>query len=610
MWCPAQRGCCERGHPDRLRLGQCGLGAVRAGAAGRAGADHRRSRRCGRGRKSHPAWGRRGRLRHAAAEGVGPDRAAAPVSASAAGRLPRPAAVVRRQRRGRRGRPAWADPRPGRGHPSRPVAPLAAYGVEPSYAPSRRPVAGRRERRRLGLFRPRLCLSRWSGDAGRRRLRRARARRGQQRQPLGLPVPPGTVGRRRRAYLEELPGVARVIIYPAIDLIEGHAVRLLHGDFNHVTRYDSHPANRLAAFAAEGAKWIHVIDLDGAKAGEALGRRRPLGKGYRTPAGRRDQSCRHRLAGRHRHGSGAEMAGAVRPRRHRPGPGRPLRGRPARARPEGLDPVVGRGSVERAGPLSGRNAAPHPDHGRRSRRRPDRPEPRAAVRGHQPTPRAGNSSLRRGGQPGRPDRRQGDRLRRGHYRPRPLRRPLHRGRSHQGREQGSGRPRGQGRAVRGPRRHGRRRRTGRALSRSGRGRTGLLRHHGQPRGADAGLWLGAGHRPAAGHPLLRGGRHPHGGAGGALSRPRRGQGVDQLARAGAARTDRRDGAAAGAAMRRRRRRQRLSGRRMAGAQIHRRSGCAARRGAADDGVDRRGAGARRRRDRAELHRSGRGAARL
>ena len=45
-----------------------------------------------------------------------------------------------------------------------------------------------------------------------------------------------------------------MIIYPAIDLIEGHAVRLLHGDFNHVTRYDSHPANRLAAFAAEGAE--------------------------------------------------------------------------------------------------------------------------------------------------------------------------------------------------------------------------------------------------------------------------------------------------------------------------------------------------------------------
>lgn len=60
-----------------------------------------------------------------------------------------------------------------------------------------------------------------------------------------------------------------MIIYPAIDLIDGHAVRLTHGDFNQVTRYDSHPANRMASFAAEGAQWIHVIDLDGAKAGEA-----------------------------------------------------------------------------------------------------------------------------------------------------------------------------------------------------------------------------------------------------------------------------------------------------------------------------------------------------
>lgn len=60
-----------------------------------------------------------------------------------------------------------------------------------------------------------------------------------------------------------------MIIYPAIDLIDGHAVRLTHGDFNQVTRYDAHPANRMAAFTAEGAEWIHVIDLDGAKAGEA-----------------------------------------------------------------------------------------------------------------------------------------------------------------------------------------------------------------------------------------------------------------------------------------------------------------------------------------------------
>lgn len=60
-----------------------------------------------------------------------------------------------------------------------------------------------------------------------------------------------------------------MIIYPAIDLKDGFAVRLMHGDFDQVTRYDDNPASRLAAFAAEGAQWVHIVDLDGAKAGEA-----------------------------------------------------------------------------------------------------------------------------------------------------------------------------------------------------------------------------------------------------------------------------------------------------------------------------------------------------
>lgn len=60
-----------------------------------------------------------------------------------------------------------------------------------------------------------------------------------------------------------------MIIYPAIDLKDGFAVRLMHGDFDQVTRYDDNPASRLAAFAAEGAEWVHIVDLDGAKAGGA-----------------------------------------------------------------------------------------------------------------------------------------------------------------------------------------------------------------------------------------------------------------------------------------------------------------------------------------------------
>ncbi|WP_428150506.1 1-(5-phosphoribosyl)-5-[(5-phosphoribosylamino)methylideneamino]imidazole-4-carboxamide isomerase [Brevundimonas sp.] len=61
-----------------------------------------------------------------------------------------------------------------------------------------------------------------------------------------------------------------MIVYPAIDLRNGVCVRLMHGRFDQVTEYDQVPAARLAAFAAEGATWIHVVDLDGAEAGKAM----------------------------------------------------------------------------------------------------------------------------------------------------------------------------------------------------------------------------------------------------------------------------------------------------------------------------------------------------
>ena len=61
-----------------------------------------------------------------------------------------------------------------------------------------------------------------------------------------------------------------MLIYPAIDLKDGVYVRLMHGDFDQVTRYDDQPAARLTTFAAEGAQWIHVVDLDGAEAGRAM----------------------------------------------------------------------------------------------------------------------------------------------------------------------------------------------------------------------------------------------------------------------------------------------------------------------------------------------------
>ena len=61
-----------------------------------------------------------------------------------------------------------------------------------------------------------------------------------------------------------------MIVYPAIDLKGGVCVRLMHGRFDQVTRYDENPAARLAAFAASGATWAHIVDLDGAEAGRAM----------------------------------------------------------------------------------------------------------------------------------------------------------------------------------------------------------------------------------------------------------------------------------------------------------------------------------------------------
>ncbi len=58
-----------------------------------------------------------------------------------------------------------------------------------------------------------------------------------------------------------------MILYPAIDLINGECVRLAQGRFDAVTRYDSDPFKRLSLFNDEHAQWIHVVDLDGAKFG-------------------------------------------------------------------------------------------------------------------------------------------------------------------------------------------------------------------------------------------------------------------------------------------------------------------------------------------------------
>ena len=59
-----------------------------------------------------------------------------------------------------------------------------------------------------------------------------------------------------------------MIIYPAMDLMGGRCVRLLQGRFDEATTYPANPRDALLAFAAAGAEWAHLVDLDGARAGE------------------------------------------------------------------------------------------------------------------------------------------------------------------------------------------------------------------------------------------------------------------------------------------------------------------------------------------------------
>ncbi|MBE6016478.1 MAG: 1-(5-phosphoribosyl)-5-[(5-phosphoribosylamino)methylideneamino]imidazole-4-carboxamide isomerase [Lachnospiraceae bacterium] len=56
-------------------------------------------------------------------------------------------------------------------------------------------------------------------------------------------------------------------IFPAIDLVDGKAVRLFKGDYAQMTVYSDNPAQVGIDFASQGAKYIHIVDLEGAKEG-------------------------------------------------------------------------------------------------------------------------------------------------------------------------------------------------------------------------------------------------------------------------------------------------------------------------------------------------------
>jgi phosphoribosylformimino-5-aminoimidazole carboxamide ribotide isomerase len=89
--------------------------------------------------------------------------------------------------------------------------------------------------------------------------------------------------------------VEAVIVFPAIDLKDGQVVRLAEGDMARATVYGDDPAAQALAFAEAGAQHLHVVDLDGAFAGESRNRAAveaivtafpghvQLGGGIRTP---------------------------------------------------------------------------------------------------------------------------------------------------------------------------------------------------------------------------------------------------------------------------------------------------------------------------------------
>lgn len=59
------------------------------------------------------------------------------------------------------------------------------------------------------------------------------------------------------------------MIFPAMDLMDGGCVRLLKGDFGARTNYAADPIEVAQGYAAAGAEWMHIVDLDGAKNGQA-----------------------------------------------------------------------------------------------------------------------------------------------------------------------------------------------------------------------------------------------------------------------------------------------------------------------------------------------------
>ncbi|MDQ6704224.1 MAG: HisA/HisF-related TIM barrel protein, partial [Pseudomonadota bacterium] len=61
-----------------------------------------------------------------------------------------------------------------------------------------------------------------------------------------------------------------MILFPAIDLKQGHCVRLQQGDMTKATIFNEDPAAQALALARQGFEYLHVVDLDGAFAGRLV----------------------------------------------------------------------------------------------------------------------------------------------------------------------------------------------------------------------------------------------------------------------------------------------------------------------------------------------------
>ena len=123
-----------------------------------------------------------------------------------------------------------------------------------------------------------------------------------------------------------------MILFPAIDLKDGQCVRLKLGDMDQATVYNADPAAQAKAFEDQGFEWLHVVDLNGAFAGESVNgaaveailkaTKNPvqLGGGIRTLDAYRELAGARPRPRHPRHRRGARSrAGQARPARRFPG---------------------------------------------------------------------------------------------------------------------------------------------------------------------------------------------------------------------------------------------------------------------------------------------------